>query len=70
MEIRAADTPEQERPNMAMTSSQMSCVMRHLNMVFKHEIDPSMGGVKHQAALSQTHAGMARPPREESIARC
>lgn len=42
-----------------LTPAQIACVQKHLALVFKHEIDPSMGDSKHQAALSDTH----RPPR-------
>lgn len=30
-------------------------IKAHLNMVFKHEIDPSMGNQEHQDALSHLH---------------
>lgn len=33
----------------------MECIQNHLNMVFKHEIDPSVGSVLHQQDLSATH---------------
>lgn len=32
--------------------------MRHLNMVFVHEIDPSMGPPAHQAKLNDAHEGL------------
>ena len=32
-------------------------IKKHLNMVFKHEIDPSMGGVEHQDELNHIHNG-------------
>lgn len=34
-------------------------IQRHLHMVFKHEIDPSMGTAAHQAALTAAHQGGA-----------
>ena len=34
-------------------------VRNHLNMVFKHEIDPSHGDAAHQKALSDIHHGMS-----------
>lgn len=40
-----------------LTASQTDAVRAHLAMVFKHEIDPSMGGAAHQAKLNEAHAG-------------
>ena len=34
-------------------------IANHLNMVFKHEIDPSMGPKPHQDALSALHQGLS-----------
>ena len=39
----------------SLDGPQLLCVQRHLAMVFKHEIDPSMGGAQHQATLSELH---------------
>ena len=33
-------------------------IKRHLNLVFKHEIDPSMGDEKHQQVLNEIHSGV------------
>lgn len=30
-------------------------IKKHLNLVFKHEIDPSMGNQEHQDALNHLH---------------
>lgn len=30
-------------------------IKNHLSLVFKHEIDPSMGGPEHQKELNDTH---------------
>lgn len=30
-------------------------IKNHLNLVFKHEIDPSMGGPEHQKELNAIH---------------
>jgi hypothetical protein len=38
-----------------MTGEQVETVKRHLNMVFKHEIDPSMGAPTAQSALNHLH---------------
>ena len=45
--------------------SQMETIKRHLSMVFKHEIDPSMGDVAHQNELSDIHSApyKPKPPR-------
>lgn len=38
-----------------LTGSQTSCIRNHLNMVFKHEIDPSHGELEHQKKLAELH---------------
>lgn len=43
----------------ALTTQQCETVRNHLNMVFKHEIDPSMGDKKHQEVLNHTHDPLA-----------
>jgi len=50
-------------------------IKKHLALVFKHEIDPSMGDVKHQKILNEIHTpsildSYTKPPREEGIMRC
>lgn len=37
---------------------QTEIVRKHLDMVFKHEIDPAMGDAKHQATLAKAHGNM------------
>lgn len=44
----------------AVTPQQTACIKSHLAMVFKHEIDPSMGPPKHQAELNAIH-GVPHP---------
>lgn len=39
-----------------LTSSQANEVRKHLALVFKHEIDPSMGDSAHQTKLNEIHA--------------
>ena len=34
---------------------QLKVIKNHLNLVFKHEIDPSMGDEKHQQELNEIH---------------
>lgn len=38
-----------------LTADQTKAVKAHLGLVFKHEIDPSMGGPEIQAALDEVH---------------
>lgn len=40
-----------------VTDSQVTIIKNHLNMVFKHEIDPSHGDAAHQKVLSDAHQG-------------
>lgn len=42
-------------PSLVLTKDQVKVMRNHLNMVFKHEIDPSMGDQKHQGELSKIH---------------
>ncbi len=57
-EIRAANHQSED----SITPVQIEVITRHLNMVFKHEIDPSVGSVEHQKELDDIHEG------EDSIA--
>lgn len=41
----------------SITDEQLTVIKNHLNMVFKHEIDPSHGDKNHQAELSKIHQG-------------
>lgn len=41
----------------ALTEPQVLTVKAHLALVFKHEIDPSMGDKAHQQALNELHQG-------------
>lgn len=38
-----------------ITKEQTQVIKKHLNLVFKHEIDPSMGDDKHQDELNAIH---------------
>jgi hypothetical protein len=56
-------------------SKETESIKRHLALVFKHEIDPSMGDDKHQVELNAIHTpsnfdGYLRPPNEEGVMRC
>jgi len=38
-----------------ITDTQSKIIQRHLNLVFVHEIDPSMGDDEHQDKLNKIH---------------
>ena len=38
----------------------LDVIKKHLNLVFKHEIDPSMGNEEHQNELNEIHN---KPPK-------
>ena len=38
-----------------LNQRELEIVKKHLNLVFKHEIDPSMGDDKHQIMLNEIH---------------
>jgi len=44
-----------------LTPVQVQVIKNHLALVFKHEIDPSMGSPAHQAELDELH-GMTDKP--------
>lgn len=39
-----------------LTEKQVDLFKRHLNLVFKHDIDPSMGDEEHQKELNNIHS--------------
>jgi uncharacterized protein YfkK (UPF0435 family) len=45
----------------SLSYQQVECIRNHLNMVFKHEIDPSHGDAAHQKALSDIHKAIVQP---------
>lgn len=48
-----------------LTIAQAQVIQNHLDMVFKHEIDPSLGSTEHQAELSAIHEHREPPPPTE-----
>lgn len=40
-----------------LTEEQVKMIKSHLKLVFRHEIDPSMGDQAHQETLSALHEG-------------
>ena len=47
-----------------ITKEQAIMIKKHLNLVFKHEIDPSMGDEKHQQELNDIHNQKVENPIE------
>lgn len=45
-----------------LNEHQTELIKKHLNLVFKHEIDPSMGDENHQKKLNAIHG--------ENVLRC
>ena len=45
-------------------------IKNHLALVFKHEIDPSMGDEKHQQILNEIHKPSLDRITEDGIMRC
>jgi hypothetical protein len=41
--------------NVGLSAAQVDMIQKHLNMVFKHEIDPSYGDAAHVAELNNIH---------------
>jgi len=51
--------PTDEEPEPSpLNSLQVQIIKTHLNMVFKHEIDPSFGGPEKQKELQDIHRGI------------
>ena len=44
----------------SLSRAKIESIKKHLALVFKHEIDPSMGGKGHQKALSDIHGPIIR----------
>lgn len=51
---------ELAKPNK-IGEDETEMIKRHLNLVFKHEIDPSMGDEKHQQVLNEIHSPSSFP---------
>ena len=41
---------------ISIGTKETEMIKKHLNLVFKHEIDPSMGDEKHQQVLNEIHS--------------
>ena len=53
-----------------VTPDQAKVIRNHLNMVFKHEIDPSFGDKKHQSELSGIHQNIGRTILDTTLINC
>lgn len=53
-EIEESDKTE-DAPEISLSPQKVAMLRKHLNMVFKHEIDPSMGDAEHQESLNTIH---------------
>lgn len=45
-----------------LSPEQVSCIAKHLALVFRHEIDPSAGDEKMQEALNKIHGKPGADP--------
>ncbi len=55
-----------------INQKQTDQIKKHLNLVFKHEIDPSMGDEKHQQELNKIHnpPNSFTSPSKDTLLRC
>lgn len=58
------------RANVAPTQDQIDLIKKHLDMVFIHEIDPSMGDKAHQDKLNAAHTGKFDGYPDGTVMRC
>lgn len=45
-----------------LDKAQVEIIRNHLNMVFKHDIDPKLGTKEHQDNLKKLHTAQEREP--------
>lgn len=53
-----------------LTKDQTKIIKNHLNMVFKHEIDPSMGDEQHIKTLKELHDNNSGGSRGNGMLMC
>lgn len=46
-----------------LDSTKVDIIKNHLNLVFKHEIDPEMGDAGHQEELNKVHTPWGDPSK-------
>ena len=56
--------------NTDLISTQIDIIKKHLNLVFAHEIDPSMGNKEHQDKLNEIHNSDIFIPDSATKLRC
>lgn len=52
---------------VTFTPGQYAKIKSHLALVFKHEIDPSMGGADHQKILNEVHNPLLVVPAQPHV---
>lgn len=57
-----------DRDVSGLTNDQLTCVRRHLSLVFLHDIDPKAGDAAHQQKLNEAHSPTALPPPKPPLA--
>lgn len=57
----ASDPDMPGAAEVRISQSQLDCIRRHLALVFRHEIDPSMGDQATQQALNEIHHPKPQP---------
>jgi hypothetical protein len=53
-----------ETTTAGLSGTQTKCIRQHLNLVFKHAIDPSLGSEEHVAELRKIHTERVNPDAE------
>lgn len=56
--------------DVVLTKEQVEMIQKHLALVFKHDIDPSMGDEEHQQVLNEIHHGKPSPFNRPPGMRC
>jgi hypothetical protein len=65
----AGERTKPEAPEIGRGQAQL--IQQHLALVFKHEIDPAMGGPEKQADLNKIHnSHLTAPPGPGPVMRC
>jgi len=66
-----------QQDTQSLSATQVDVIKRHLALVFKHEIDPSMGDEKHQHELNNIHSPVGilpdskyNQPDKSKVIRC
>lgn len=65
-----AERSDQQLTGLKLNPKQVASIRKHLDLVFKHEIDPSMGDKPHQDKLNAIHGGYPSPDKTAYKIRC